>query len=173
MTNTRALDTMLGKLAQSVHTSITKALVPIEERIVALEQREPIHGEKGETGERGEAGTQGPQGEAGPAGDRGPQGDPGAAGEPGPEGPQGPPGLAAQGKDGRDGMDGKDASLVLVSADIAQEVATAVQLLHESPPLVLRTNGFQPSAAAIPQRPSRIERDEHGGYRVIYDGAAA
>lgn len=180
--NTRTLDAMLGKLAQSVHGSIAKAVTPLEERLVALEQREPLKGLDGKDGldgMQGQAGEQGPQGEAGIQGDRGPQGDQGIPGEPGAQGPQGevgPPGekgLDGVGKDGRDGVDGKDASLVLVSADLAAEVAHAVQMLHESPPVVFKSNGVTLSSPAALPRANRIERDEHGGYRLIYDEASA
>lgn len=175
MTDTRALDAMMGKLAQSVHGSIAKALVPIEERLLAVEQREPIAGKDGRDGEKGEAGEIGPQGEVGPIGlqgeigekgETGAQGDQGIPGEPGSEGQPGEKGL-----DGRDGIDGRDASMVLVSADLAEEVAKAVQFLNEAPPVIFQKNNVDFQQRSIPQKPVGIERDGNGGYRLIYEGA--
>ena len=84
----------------------------------------------------------GPQGLTGPKGDIGPSG---------PAGPQGPP---------------IDTTL---PAHLAEQVANAVRLLNESPPIPAETQrNVAPRAAP---RISRIERDDEGNLVPIYDGA--
>ena len=60
----------------------------------------------------------------------------------------------------------------MVPPALAEQVKTAIHLLHESPPIV-QQNAPPRSAAAWmampPPRPSRIERNENGGYTLIYD----
>lgn len=57
----------------------------------------------------------------------------------------------------------------MVPPELAEQVKAAIHLLHESPPIEHR-NAPQPSGYPIPlPRPSRIERDEGGGYTLIYD----
>jgi hypothetical protein len=49
--------------------------------------------------------------------------------------------------------------------ELAEQVASAVRLLHESPPLEQRNNALP----APPARVARIERDEDGNFVPIYD----
>jgi hypothetical protein len=59
-------------------------------------------------------------------------------------------------------------TMIVVPSALAEQVKTAIHLLHESPPIVQRN--APPSASPLPPpRPSRIERDESGGYKLIYD----
>jgi hypothetical protein len=53
-----------------------------------------------------------------------------------------------------------------ISPELAAQVASAVRLLHESPPIAERKETPQPS----PPRVARIERDEHGNLVPIYEG---
>jgi hypothetical protein len=239
---------MLGRLAQSVHGSITKALAPLEERLETLDQRLskseveagivrslvervadaetrlaavaerpeppslddivakcavvleqavqdsvaqipiPSNGADGKSVEIEDVlarvaepiakavsdevakipppqdGPEGPEGKPGAPGNPGEKGDPGAKGdtglpgEPGQKGDVGPP--------------GRDADLIIASPDLAEEVAKCVQLLHESQPIVTRGVTI-PATVPTPPRPKRIERDERGGYTLIYDEATA
>jgi len=56
----------------------------------------------------------------------------------------------------------------VVPPELAEQVKTAIHLLHESPPIVLNA---APSASPLPpRRVRRIERDENGGYSIIEDG---
>ena len=78
------------------------------------------------------------------------KGETGAQGESGPQGPPGPKGDSGE--------------LAMLSPEIAEQVANAVRLLHESPEIV--------TEIAIPQRQAkvaRIERDEQGNFVPIYD----
>jgi len=55
----------------------------------------------------------------------------------------------------------------MVPPALAEQIKTAIHLLHESPPIV---QSAPPSASPLPPpRPSRIERDDSGGYKLIYD----
>ena len=87
----------------------------------------------------------GDPGESGPAGTEGP---------PGPEGPAGPKGDAGE-------------VFTLVPPALAEQVKQAIHLLHESPPIVLQNAPVQSAPVPLP-RPSRIERNENGGYTLIY-----
>jgi hypothetical protein len=55
-----------------------------------------------------------------------------------------------------------------VSPELAAQVASAVRLLHESPPLAQRSEPPRPSPKV-----ARIERDEDGNFVPIYDEASA
>ena len=55
-----------------------------------------------------------------------------------------------------------------VSPELAAQVASAVRLLHESPPLAQRSEPPRPSPKV-----ARIERDENGNFVPIYDEAPA
>jgi hypothetical protein len=79
----------------------------------------------------------------------------GDAGERGADGPQGPP-----------GPKGDSGELVVVSPELAEQIKSAIHLLHESPPIVKRDD--QPKWPS-PPRVSRIERDENGTFVPIYD----
>jgi hypothetical protein len=81
----------------------------------------------------------------------------GEAGERGAEGPQGPA-----------GPKGDSGELVVVSPELAEQIKSAIHLLHESPPIVKRDD--QPVLKwPSPPRVSRIERDENGTFVPIYD----
>jgi hypothetical protein len=55
----------------------------------------------------------------------------------------------------------------VVPPALAEQIKTAIHLLHESPPIV---TAAPPSASPLPPpRPSRIERTEGGGFTLIYD----
>lgn len=82
-----------------------KAIAPIQERLTALEKRQPEKGDKGDPGERGAIGEKGLAGES-IKGDKGDAGERGEKGEPGKDGRDG-----VDGKDGRDGVDGKSITL--------------------------------------------------------------
>lgn len=109
------------RFAAVVASTIKSALVKLEARLDALEQRGVVHGKDGAPGPQGEKGLdgasgrdgadgapgpEGPQGPAGPAGEPGADGRDGRDGQPGPSGAPGEKGL--DGKDGRDGKDGSD-----------------------------------------------------------------
>jgi hypothetical protein len=55
-------------------------------------------------------------------------------------------------------------SKAILPSELAEQVASAVRLLHESPPIVERS---EPPRSA--PRVARIERDEHGNLVPIYD----
>ncbi len=57
----------------------------------------------------------------------------------------------------------------VVTGELAAQVASAVRLLHESPPIAEHKETPQPS----PPRVARIERDEHGNLVPIYDKAGS
>jgi hypothetical protein len=50
--------------------------------------------------------------------------------------------------------------------ELAEQVASAVRLLHESSPLKLHN---ETPRAVIPSRVARIERDDDGNFVPIYD----
>ena len=75
------------------------------------------------------------------------KGDPGASGPPGPEGPPGPKGNSGE--------------LVMVPPELAEQVASAVRLLHESPAIAAP----RPASAKV----TRIERDADGNFVPVYD----
>jgi len=54
------------------------------------------------------------------------------------------------------------ADAIKISPELAQQVATAVRLLHESPPIV------EPQKA-VP-RIVRVKRDDAGNFIPVYDG---
>ena len=57
----------------------------------------------------------------------------------------------------------------MVPPELAEQVKAAIHLLHESPPIV-QLNAPPRSASPLPPpRPSRIERTENGGFKLIYD----
>src|SRR5262245_22216380 len=76
-------------------------------------------------------------------GERGPQGEPGSPGE---RGPPGEPG---------------EISKTFVPPELAEEVASAVRLMHETPPIE--------EAKALPPRVARIERDAEGNLVPVYE----
>jgi hypothetical protein len=51
-----------------------------------------------------------------------------------------------------------------VPSELAAQVASAVRLLHESPPLAQRSEPPRPSPKV-----ARIERDEDGNFVPVYD----
>jgi hypothetical protein len=82
---------------------------------------------------------------------KGDAGERGVDGLPGPEGPPGPK--------------GDNGELAMVPPELAEQVASAVRLLHESPPIPAYT-GMQRNDTP---RVTRIERDEEGNLVPIYD----
>jgi hypothetical protein len=58
--------------------------------------------------------------------------------------------------------------LVMVSPELAEQVANAVRLLHEAPPIAERSETSQ--RPSLP-RVTRIERDEHGNFVPVYGEA--
>jgi hypothetical protein len=74
---------------------------------------------------------------------------------PGPAGPQGETG--AQGEVGPQGQSAD----ILLSPELAEQVANAVRLLHESPPLA--------EAQKAAPRIARIKRDGAGNFVPVYD----
>ena len=83
---------------------------------------------------------------------------------PGPEGPVGPKGDI--GPSGPAGAQGPPIDTTLPT-HLAEQVANAVRLLNESPPIPTQTQAAAPRAAP---RISRIERDAEGNLVPIYDG---
>lgn len=77
------------------------------------------------------------------------KGDTGPQGEDGPEGPQGPKG------------DPGELGATMLPPELVAEVARAARLLHELPPVAVRSEGAP--------RVTRIERDETGAFVPIYD----
>jgi len=57
----------------------------------------------------------------------------------------------------------------VVPLELAEQVKQAIHLLHESPPIEHRNAPPQSAYPLPPPRPSRIERNENGGYTLIYD----
>ena len=57
-----------------------------------------------------------------------------------------------------------------VPPELAEQIKTAIHLLHESPPIVQQNAPSRSAYPLPPPRPSRIERDDNGGYTLIYDG---
>lgn len=100
----------VAKFVAGIHDYLARAMVPLADRIKALEQREPLPGPPGEPG---------PAGPAGPAGEKGIDGRDGRDGQPGVPGSPGEKGM--DGKHGRDGFDGKDGSDGLGFDDLTVE----------------------------------------------------
>ncbi len=57
----------------------------------------------------------------------------------------------------------------IVPPELAEQVKAAIHLLHESPPIEHRNAPPRSALPLPPPRPSRIERNESGGYTLIYD----
>jgi hypothetical protein len=55
----------------------------------------------------------------------------------------------------------------MVPADLAEQIKSAIHLLHESPPIVKRDDQAGPKWPTLP-RVSRIERDDDGNLVPIY-----
>jgi hypothetical protein len=64
----------------------------------------------------------------------------------------------------RDCVDEAICKMTIVPPELAAQIASAVRLLHESPPIEQRS---EPQSS--PPRVARIERDEHGNLVPIYD----
>lgn len=101
--------------------------------------------------------------EARPAARDGRDGSPGATGRdgtPGRDGERGPP--------GERGEPGSAAEPVLhLPPELAEQVKDAIRLLYAPTPFPALTAAQSAPVAA--QRPSRIERDDSGGYALVYD----
>ena len=61
----------------------------------------------------------------------------------------------------------------IVPPELAEQIKSAIHLLHESPPIVQRNAPPSSASPLPPPRPSRIERNENGGYTMIYDEPTA
>jgi hypothetical protein len=61
----------------------------------------------------------------------------------------------------------------IVPPELAEQVKAAIHLLHESPPIVQHNAPPRSAYPLPPPRPSRIERNENGGFTLIYDEPAA
>jgi hypothetical protein len=59
-------------------------------------------------------------------------------------------------------------SKAMVTPELAAQVASAVRLLHESPPLAQRSEPPRPSPKV-----ARIERDEDGNFVPVYEETPA
>lgn len=128
MLSATQLETFSKATGELVRDLLFKSLAPIQERLAALEAREPLVGERGEKGDRGEQGEKGAPGERG---DKGEKGDSVSVEElmplitariekdvaaylatiPSPE----------NGKDGRDGRDGADGESVSIE-DVEKQI---------------------------------------------------
>jgi hypothetical protein len=58
---------------------------------------------------------------------------------------------------------------MVVPPELADQIKSAIRLLHESPPIEHRNAPPRSAYPLPPPRPSRIERNENGGYTLIYD----
>jgi hypothetical protein len=65
----------------------------------------------------------------------------------------------------RECVDDAICKMTIVPPELAAQIASAVRLLHESPPMAERKE----TPPATPPRVARIERDEHGNLVPIYD----
>jgi len=57
----------------------------------------------------------------------------------------------------------------VVPPELAEQVKTALHLLHTSPPIVEQNAPPRSAFPVPPPRPNRIERTDSGGYTLIYD----
>jgi hypothetical protein len=57
----------------------------------------------------------------------------------------------------------------MVPPELAEQVKAAIHLLHESPPIVQQNAPPRSAYPLPPPRPNRIERNENGGYTLVYD----
>jgi len=71
------------------------------------------------------------------------------------------------------GLSDRIAAATMLPPELAEQVKAAIHLLHESPPIVQRNAPPSSASPLPPPRPSRIERNENGGYTLIYDEPAA
>jgi len=63
----------------------------------------------------------------------------------------------------RECVDQAICKMTIVPPELAAQVAAAVRLLHESKPIEQR------EAPQAPPRVARIERDENGNFKLLYD----
>lgn len=130
------MEKMVEQVFASVSAFVRRSIAPMEERLVAVEQRAPVAGPPGDKGVDGRDGIDGKDGEPGPQGEKGSDG---VDGKPGPQGERGEDGRSfgedqmrsmvdatvqfafkdldlkdgapgpqgEKGEDGRDGRDGK------------------------------------------------------------------
>lgn len=86
--------------------------------------------------------------EKGDTGEKGPQG------EIGPQGPVGPKGDSGE--------------QIMVPPDLAEQIKSAIHMLHESPPIVAREDQVAPKWPSSP-KVIRIDRNENGALVPVYD----
>ena len=138
------IDALAKGMVPFVREVVTEARAPLMAHLAEVEAR-PV--------EKGEAGAEGPQG------------------QPGPEGPEGPPG--PKGDAAEPVLLAEAFAKTIVPSELSEQIKAAIHLLHESPPIV-RQNAPPRSAYPLPPpRPNRIERNDNGGYTLIYDEPAA
>lgn len=123
---------LVKALAPIVSDFVAKAIAPLGLRLKALEEREPVKGEKGDPGQEGTPGVPGRDGIDGKDGAPGLDGKDGAPGERGADGAAGRDGV--DGNDGAPGADGKDGpTLDELRPLIAELVAAYVEALPKQP----------------------------------------
>jgi hypothetical protein len=66
----------------------------------------------------------------------------------------------------RECVDDAICKMTIVPPELAAQIASAVRLLHESPPIPAKSENAPPKSAP---RVSRIERDDNGALVPIYD----
>jgi hypothetical protein len=155
---------------------IQQSIEKVARRVGDLEERGVLKGEKGDPGERGADGERGKDGVDGR--DGAPARD-GIDGKDGRDGTDGPPGK--DGRDGTDGLDGKDGErgppgdIAFAPDYLAERVASAIQLLHESPPVQVASAVTAPVnisldlAGAHTKRSWRFERGPDNRLKTAHE----
>lgn len=166
----------VGAHVKSLQDELVR-LRDLPEAVAAIAERQPERGEKGDPGEPGQDADPDevakridpdeiakrliPEMERAVAANRpadGEKGDPGERGEAGPPGGDGPPGPA-----------GPPGDLALAPDPIADEIALAMRMLAESPPLVRNHDNHLRLSIDVEKSakgPQRIIRDGDGSYIV-------
>ena len=133
------LTAIIRGLAPGISECVAHAVASLKARIVQLEARTP---EPGPQGEKGRDGVDGKDGFLGPKGEVGPQGLPGEPGR---------------------------AEIPLAPDDIADQVASTVAMLAESP-TIQRSQTAAAVAAAPRPRSFTFEHDENGKVVAAHEG---
>ncbi len=129
------------RFTRALVEKVKSAIAPLEDRLTALEQYEPIHGKDGAAGLDGKDGADGLAGKDGAQGLQGKDGADGLNGKDGADGRDGIDGKdGAPGRDGIDGKDGKDGASVtvgdiepMVEAVVAKAVAAVPRAKDGAP----------------------------------------